>query len=623
MNPIKSFFNRLFNTAQTAKRFAAGKVDRISGNFLGNSNQSANAALRPYIERMRARARELERDDPLTRKYLTLLEDNVIGAKGIALQSKVREIQKNKKGITVVMDDMANGAIETHYGIWGKAKNCDITKKRSLVQLFKLIMRTVARDGELLIEFVYGARANNPYGFAIKLIEADHIDTSYNGTLTNGNTVNMGVETNSDGKAVAIYVLKSHPGDTYAVRGPQDRERVETTNLRHVYKEDRAGQSRGYTWMVGVMITLDQLNQYLKAEVVAARAASSKMGFFETSTPEGWTGPEDGDGVGSIELQPGQVEQLPMGVKYVAADPQHPTAQVKDFIKAMIRVFASGLGVSYTSLSSDLEGVNFTSIRAGLLDEREHFKGIQEWFISEVVEPVFEEWLKTSLTLGAIKADNGQALPLNKFDKFNQPTWIPRRWDWVNPKDDVGANIDAINNGLKTRAEVIAERGGDIEEVFAQAAADNDLAKKYGLTFQTVSGQMVSPGGTTGEPTIAEDGAEDTADVAASKPKDSSAPKEQPKVKKPATAAPTEDVQATALNGAQVSALADLAAQVASGTLPLGTAQAIATAAFPAVDAAIINSIFAPLANFKPTVAEQPTAAAPAIAEPKPADKAA
>lgn len=81
----------------------------------------------------------------------------------------------------------------------------------------------------------------------------------------------------------------------------------------------------------------------------------------------------------------------------------------------------------------------------------------------------------------------------------------------------------------------------------------------------------------------------------------------------PATA--EADVQGTALNGAQVTALAELASQVAQGLLPLASARAIAVAAFPAVTAATIDAIFGPLASFTPETTEPnpepPTVPAP------------
>jgi phage gp29-like protein len=60
------------------------------------------------------------------------------------------------------------------------------------------------------------------------------------------------------------------------------------------------------------------------------------------------------------------------------------------------------------------------------------------------------------------------------------------------------------------------------------------------------------------------------------------------------------DVQSTALNGAQVTSLVDLAAEVAQGTLPIETARAIAAAAFPLVKKEEINRIFDPLSGFNP-----------------------
>jgi len=60
----------------------------------------------------------------------------------------------------------------------------------------------------------------------------------------------------------------------------------------------------------------------------------------------------------------------------------------------------------------------------------------------------------------------------------------------------------------------------------------------------------------------------------------------------------------TSLNGAQVTSLAGLAAQVAANELPLETARAIAHAAFPAIDDATLNEIFNPLKNFEPAKPE-------------------
>ena len=56
----------------------------------------------------------------------------------------------------------------------------------------------------------------------------------------------------------------------------------------------------------------------------------------------------------------------------------------------------------------------------------------------------------------------------------------------------------------------------------------------------------------------------------------------------------------SAMNGAQVASLVEIAVQAASKGLPIETAKQIANAAFPGVDDATLDRIFAPLANFTP-----------------------
>jgi len=55
----------------------------------------------------------------------------------------------------------------------------------------------------------------------------------------------------------------------------------------------------------------------------------------------------------------------------------------------------------------------------------------------------------------------------------------------------------------------------------------------------------------------------------------------------------TEQVQDTALNGAQIGSLVDLAVQASAGALPVSSAKAIARAAFPSVPQTLLETIFA------------------------------
>jgi lambda family phage portal protein len=126
-------------------------------------------------------------------------------------------------------------------------------------------------------------------------------------------------------------------------------------------------------------------------------------------------------------------------------------------------------------LANDLEGVNYSSIRAGLMDEREFYKSTQRWFIDTVVQPIFEKWLETSILDGTIN------LPASKMDKFNAADWKPRRWAWVDPERDINAQIKAVDHHLKSRRQVISEQGGDIEDVLRDIKRDEELTEEVGL----------------------------------------------------------------------------------------------------------------------------------------------
>jgi len=455
--------------------FAAAKVDRLTSGWMGIS-ASADETLRMSLSRLRARARQLAADNDYARRFFKLCRSNVVGAQGIRLQ--VRAIERETAD-GVVFDDTANRLIEEGWYEWAKKKNCTVDRRLSLIDVKQLLIETTAKDGEVFIRKVRGKSAGNPFGFALQLIEADHIDENLNETLANGNKIRMGIEFDSWNRPVAYHVLTRHPGDTVTLGYYKDKyERVLARDMVHLYSPERISQSRGVPWLVSAMRRLKMLGVYEENEVVAAGVAAAKMGFFTSPDGEGYQGDdEDSEGNLITESNPGMFEQLPAGVKFEAWDPQHPTAGFGAFIKAMLRGAASGLGVSYVSLANDLEGVNFSSIRQGVLEERELWKLLQTWMIEHFLEEIFEDWLLMALTTQKI------TLPLIKFEKFNKPIWRARGWGWVDPLKEVKSNIEAVNAGFISAQDVASEQGQDIEDVYAQLSLEGKLRKKHGVTL--------------------------------------------------------------------------------------------------------------------------------------------
>ena len=63
--------------------------------------------------------------------------------------------------------------------------------------------------------------------------------------------------------------------------------------------------------------------------------------------------------------------------------------------------------------------------------------------------------------------------------------WLFRGWGWVDPMKEVQSSKEAIRAGLKTQSQVIAEMGGDLEELLMARKNEIDMAKELGLEFDT------------------------------------------------------------------------------------------------------------------------------------------
>ena len=231
-----------------------------------------------------------------------------------------------------------------------------------------------------------------------------------------------------------------------------------------------------------------------EATVVAARVGASKMGFFTTPDGDGTaladdTEGENGAGDLITDAEPGAFPVLPEGYGFEPFNPDYPHAMYKDFVKTVLRGVASGIGVAYNTLANDLEGVNFSSIRSGVIEERDNWMALQNWMIENLLDDLFSTWLKFALLSGAVKTTTGAALPVAKFDKFNAAVWKGRRWQWVDPEKDANANITLIDNGLRSRADVVSEQGGDFDETLDALAEEQKKMEKLGLKIvQKTSG---------------------------------------------------------------------------------------------------------------------------------------
>jgi lambda family phage portal protein len=286
---------------------------------------------------------------------------------------------------------------------------------------------------------------------------------------------------------VAYHFLKRHPGDMTDPGLAGETARIPASEIVHIIDPVDAGQLRGISRFAAGIVKLFLLDQYDDAELDRKKVAAMHALFITTPAPaepldavEG----RDENGERTLDLQPGQITMLEPGEEIQTSDPADSGATYEPFQYRTLLQVSAALGVPYAYLSNDMLKANYSNSRLALLEFRRRIEAYQHAvMVWQLCRQVWARFLDT-----AVMAD---ALDLSAYEKRRRDylacSWLPPKWDWVDPMKDARAEIEQIDAGLKSRTQALAERGFDAEQVDAEIAADREREKSLGLIFAAAS----------------------------------------------------------------------------------------------------------------------------------------
>lgn len=467
---ILDFFRKKPQTQVVKRKYHGINTGRLFADF-NASDSSADSELRYAIKELRNRSRDLSQNNEYVRRYFELLKTNVIGEKGVLLQSKAIDSVGN-------LDQNGNQAVEDAFKMWGKYGHPTVCGKMSWIDVQKLAIEMLAKDGEAFI--IKHRSADFHDSIALEFIEADQIDETLNKTADNGNEVRMGVELNKFKRPVAYHMTTYHPGDyDWAIKNKQKKHmRIPAERVIHLFKQVRPGQTRGEPWLAPAIPALKQLGAFREAAVINARVGASKMGFIVNKGVEGFLADDYDGNVPIIDADPGTFHQLGPNQSIESFEPAFPNNEFDSFHKSILRGIASGLGVSYTSLSNDLEATSYSSIRQGALEERDYYKNLMCFFIEHFVRPVYDAWLDAAMEVDSF------GIPLRQYNRFSAAAeFRGRGFSWVDPQKEMTAAVVGLQNGILSLGHVASQYGMDTEELLSQIARDKQLAEQFGVEY--------------------------------------------------------------------------------------------------------------------------------------------
>lgn len=322
------------------------------------------------------------------------------------------------------------------------------------------LARAVVRDGEGFVQFFIDQTGT----FRAKLLAADQIDPALTRDLGNGARIIAGIEFDENDQVVAYHVLRDAPGTPFVTYTAPIR--VPASDILHVFDALFPGQVRGISWLTPVLLKLRDRDEASDAMLMQLKVSSLITGFIRDPNGDA-AGFTNENGSVNVALEPGAMRVLPTGADVTFSTPGQGLAQAIEFLRAQDREIAAGVGLTYEALTGDLGEANYSSARVGLLEFRRRAEMLQLNLIErQFLSPLWKRWIEVKALAGEIPSD-----PASLAD-YLDVRFVAPGWAWVDPQNEVAADVAAIDAGLKSREEVVAGRGRDIDELDEERARD-------------------------------------------------------------------------------------------------------------------------------------------------------
>jgi lambda family phage portal protein len=473
-----------------------------------------------------ARIRDLVRNDGWASGAITRIVDAAVGADfRMASRPDYRALARRFGGaFDPVWAREFAAAAEAAWRTWGHDPRvyCDIERRMTFAQLARLAFRHYCVEGEAIAvlpwrpDRVGYGRAD--YATAVQLIDPDRLS---NPQLTFDTlTMRGGVEIDPDGAPIAYHFREAHMNDWWAAGKSAKWDRIprETDWGRpmvvHFFDADRAGQHRPIGGVFyPILARMRMLAQYDRVEVQAAMV-NAIFGAYITSpfdpkdVQDALDEGED-DTIGRLSRYQEMRSEFHRDRRLMAGDVRMPTlypgesintvmssrpaAAFEAFEGAMLRNFATALGSSYETVSSDYRGSSYSSARQASIEAWRTLNRRRHDFGRAFCTPIYSALLEEAFENGELPLPAGAPDFVEATGAYCRCRWMGPGRGWVDPTKEPEGSRMKIASGLSTLEAEVAENSGlDWEEVLDQIELERKEIERRGLDliFDPTEAQM-------------------------------------------------------------------------------------------------------------------------------------
>lgn len=425
---------------ENLRSYDAGTRSRLNANWAA-INASAQVTDEPSRDILRARARDLERNSDVMQSILRAYRRNLIG-KGYTLQAKTGR-------------DEINAQIEQLWQRWTKARNCDVSGDQSLTEMLGMILDRKKVDGGVLIRKCY---TGETIPMQLQIVEVDELDDLWTAPHYKGNRVVGGIEYDEYKRAVG-YHLRRYDLDGWQLSEP---EWVPAKNMIFLWSKHRPSQIREISDMAPIMTRIRDLNEFITAVSVKERITACLAVFIKKALPVGGFSGRNGQSAAkSAEyprktLAPGLIQELDAGDSVDVVNPAGTATDATTFLQIQQSLIGAGQGLSYETISRDLRKTNYSSARAGAIEDALTYQEDRVKLL-ELLDEIYESFVISVQLAGLIHAPDFW----EHKEQYLTHTWATAPKAWVDPQKEANANRTAVQTLQKSFKDQCAEEGKD------------------------------------------------------------------------------------------------------------------------------------------------------------------
>ncbi len=460
----------------TVSAFEAGSQTRRTMGWRAPT-VSPNSAILATLSTLRDRSRTAVRNDGYAKGAIDKLVYNLIGW-GIKPLSKAADatFRKQVQALWLRWTDQsdADGLLD-FYGQETQAARAWLEGGEVFVRL----RPRLASDGLVV-------------PLQLQVLEPEMCPYTYNTTLPSGNKVRAGIEFDAIGRRVAYWFHPSRTGDLQDFDASQLKA-VPASSVIHLFNPLRPGQLRGVPHLTQALVRLHELDKFDDATLLRQQIANLFAAFIkrdqggtegsEVSPLTGLAPTDTQDGRPILTMEPGILQELEPGESMEFSDPPDIGSNYESFVKQQLRHIASAAQVPYEVLTGDMSNVNDRSMRLILNDFRRMLQSMQQQIIGyQFCRRVWMAWMDQAWFANALPLPASYA---TNPDPWAAVAWMPQRWPYMHPVQDVEAEQAEIRAGFTSRSAIVSEHGEDAEVIDADQAADNARADGLDLRYDS------------------------------------------------------------------------------------------------------------------------------------------